>query len=179
ASRERLIFNAAVIFLSLNALNLLPLYPFDGGRFMSELLFIRNKYFELIFKILAVSAFIIGAVKLQDFILGVIGTGLLLSVSTSYKLGALSEEIKEKLDRKFEGRLLDQKNQVLNVNISGLLGRFHDPRGERIYQNLADDLWDRLKYIPPGLSETIMLSLGYFIPWLMVISFVIYGSLQN
>lgn len=167
------VYKLSVMFIFLNGLNLLPLYPFDGGRFMSEMFFIRNRYFEFIFKVIAVSIFIIAAIEFQDFILAFIGITLFFSIGTSYKLASLAKELRTDNDLKIEGSLIEQKNNILNKVISGLLNKFPNPKGERYYDNLINDLWERLKYIPPKVVSTIGLSFGYIFFLLLPISFFI------
>ena len=177
-SREPFVYKIASFFILLNGLNLLPLFPFDGGKFMSEMFFARNKYFEFIFKVIAIAIFIIAAVAFKDIILAVIGVSLSLTIGTSYKLAAITKRIKEKNNCKFEGNFLDQKNDLLNIIISELITNFPNPRGEHFYTNLVNDLWERLKYIPPKISSTIGLSFGYFASLSLVVFFflIITGS---
>ena len=172
-SKDPLIYKIGSLFILLNGLNLLPLVPFDGGRFMNELFFIRNKYFEFIFKVVAITFFIIGAVQFEDIILGVIGISLILTIGTSYKLATIATEIKEKNDCKFEGNFLDQKNSIMNIIITELISKFPNPKGDHFYENLINDLWERIKYIPPKITSTIGLSFGYFTSLLLIISFFV------
>jgi Zn-dependent protease len=43
--------NTAAMFLFINCFNLLPFYPLDGGRFLYQVIFSRNRYLELCFRI--------------------------------------------------------------------------------------------------------------------------------
>ena len=173
-SREPLIYKIGAMFILLNGLNLLPLFPFDGGRFMSELFFIRNKYFEFIFKVIAITVFIIAAVQFKDMILALIGISLFLTIGTSFKLASIAKEIKEKNNSKFEGNFLDQRNDLLNIMITELINKFPNPKGDRFYENLVNDLWERIKYIPPKVSSTMGLSFGYFTSLALIISFFMF-----
>lgn len=174
---SQFVYKLAVMFIYLNGLNLLPLFPFDGGRFMSEMFFIRNRYFEFIFKVVAVSIFIIAAIEFEDFILAFIGITLLFSIGTSYKLASLAKELKRDNDLLIEGSLIEQNNNVLNKIISSLINKFPNPKGEHYYDNLIPDLWERLKYIPPRFASSVGLSLGYiFFLFLPVSLFIPFGN---
>ncbi len=151
----------SIMFSFLNALNLLPIYPFDGGRFLSELFFVRNRYFELIFKIAAALTLIFISFATKDFILAVIPLVILFSISTSFKLGTIAKNIREKFKENFTGNLLDQKNDIINEVISELLKNFPDSKGENFYENLVSDLWERIKYIPPKIFSTVSLTFTY------------------
>ena len=129
---------------------------------MSELYFIRNKYFELLFKILAVAAFVIAAIKYEDFILAFIAIAVFVTISISFKLATLAKQLKHKEKFIYEGSLLDKNNHLLNTLVSELMIKFPNPKGEGYYLNLITDLWERLKYKPPKISASIGLSLGYF-----------------
>jgi Zn-dependent protease len=171
-AHSELLNKAAIMFLYLNGLNLLPLFPFDGGRIMTEIFFIRNRYFEFLFKIFAVAVFIIAAITFKDFILAFIAITLLLTISNSFKLATLTIELKKNNPFNYEGSLLDQNNRILNTVVSGLIAKFPNPKGERFYVNLIYDLWERLKYIRPKISSTIGISMSYlFFLFLSVIFF--------
>jgi len=51
ATHERQYYDIASMFIFINAFNLLPLYPLDGGSFFDSLIFSRNYVVEVIFKI--------------------------------------------------------------------------------------------------------------------------------
>lgn len=174
---SQFVYKLSIMFIYINGLNLLPLFPFDGGRFMSEMFFIRNRYFEFIFKVIAVSIFIIAAIEFQDFILAFIGITLLFSIGTSYKLASLAKELKRDKDLLTEGTLIEQNNNVLNKIIYSLINKFPNPKGEHYYDNLISDLWERLKYIPPKIAPTVALSFGYiFFLFLTVSLFIPFGN---
>ena len=174
---SQFVYKLSVMFIYLNGLNLLPLFPFDGGRFMSEMFFIRNRYFEFIFKVIAVSIFIIAAIEFQDFILAFIGITLLFSIGTSYKLASLAKELKRDNDLLTEGSLIEQNNNVLNKIISSLINKFPNPKGEHYYDNLISDLWERLKYIPPKVASSVGLSFGYILFLFLPVSlFIPFGN---
>ena len=174
---SQFVYKLSVMFIYLNGLNLLPLFPFDGGRFMSEMFFIRNRYFEFIFKVIAVSIFIIAAIEFQDFILAFIGITLLFSIGTSYKLASLAKELKRDNDLLTEGSLIEQNNNLLNKIISSLINKFPNPKGEHYYDNLISDLWERLKYIPPKVASSVGLSFGYILFLFLPVSlFIPFGN---
>jgi hypothetical protein len=144
---------------------------------MSEMFFIRNRYFEFIFKVIAVSIFIIAAIEFQDFILAFIGITLFFSIGTSYKLALLAKELKRDNVLIIEGSLIEQNNNVLNKVISSLINKFPNPKGEHYYDNLIFDLWERLKYIPPKVASSVGLSFGYiFFLFLPVSLFIPFGN---
>ena len=58
--------------------------------------------------------------------------------------------------------------------ITALINKFPNPKGDRFYENLVNDLWERIKYIPPKVSSTMGLSFGYFTSLALIISFFMF-----
>ncbi len=162
------LFKTAYFFIYLNGFNLIPLLPLDGGRFMAEMFFNRNRYVELVFKIIAAAAFIYLAVAGGTLFLAIIGGFLLLTVTTSFKLGELALEIKRKYNEVFGGSLINQNNSTLNIIASSLRNKFPEQKGAGYYENLAEDLWERIKYIPPKVLYVILLIASYSACWLLI-----------
>ncbi|HEY4058875.1 MAG TPA: site-2 protease family protein [Kofleriaceae bacterium] len=76
ASARMLIF----MLLGINAFNLLPLEPLDGGRLFQVLLFSRNRYLELIFRAVTVGVLVVLALKWKLWLLALFGGFILLSL---------------------------------------------------------------------------------------------------
>jgi Zn-dependent protease len=55
----------------LNGLNLLPIAPLDGGRVVETLITSRHPALDIGYRILSILAFIAGAIKFQDYALGI------------------------------------------------------------------------------------------------------------
>ena len=52
------LIRAAVLFGVINGINLLPVFPLDGGRLLNQILFSRNRYLEGVFQLLAAIALV-------------------------------------------------------------------------------------------------------------------------
>lgn len=57
---------ALIMLVTLNAFNLLPFVPLDGGRVVQQLLFTRNAYADLLFRVLAIGGFVALGVGLDS-----------------------------------------------------------------------------------------------------------------
>lgn len=68
-----------ILLLVINYANLLPLFPLDGGRIISHLLFTKQVYGGLIFRAFATTSFVIAGIWLEDFVL--LTLALLVGVS--------------------------------------------------------------------------------------------------
>lgn len=95
---EQVFADYANLSLLLNAFNLLPIVPLDGGHFLNETLFSRFPKAELIFRVLAVFGLFWLAFVLKSVILGILAFLNLMGLSFSYKLSLAVSRL-----RKVEG----------------------------------------------------------------------------
>lgn len=73
-----LVRQAAVVLLSINAFNLLPLFPLDGGRFLYETLFCRHLLLRIGFVVLTAVGLLTLAIRLDSRPLQILG-GIVLA----------------------------------------------------------------------------------------------------
>ena len=83
----------SVMLIVINLLNLLPLYPLDGGQIVNLLFFTRRPYADFIFKLAAVAAFAAAALWLREVILGVVAGWVLLGMRSSFRLARVFSRI--------------------------------------------------------------------------------------
>lgn len=81
--RQLLIWLSLLIFL--NYINLLPLYPLDGGRIVDRLLFAHNPSAGAWFKAFAAGVFLFSWLFMQDFVLLALGIILFLSMRANFR----------------------------------------------------------------------------------------------
>jgi tetratricopeptide (TPR) repeat protein len=79
----------AAILVSLNLLNLLPLYPLDGGKIAYHLLFSRYPLTDVIFKGITVLLFGIAGLKSSPILL-ILALATALSIPTSYRTAKIN-----------------------------------------------------------------------------------------
>ncbi len=159
--KERIYFDIASMFIFINTLNLLPLYPLDGGRFFDSILFSRNYAVEVIFKVVTSLLFIMLALLLHTWVFILIPIFVLLSLKTSYYVYKATKAIKSEFsDAPIETLKLDEK-------IVGRIRLKLDEKalsGKRTLENLAavvDATWQRLFNIPPSPLKTLSLLFLY------------------
>lgn len=90
-SRE---FYAIVMLIGLNAFNLLPLMPLDGGRVVHLLIFRRHPLLELVFRILAAAALGLLAFAMGAFILGILAVFLAIGIPLGYRQATRAREMR-------------------------------------------------------------------------------------
>lgn len=81
--------------LLINAFNLLPFYPLDGGRFFDDILFSRNPYIEIIFKLLAIIVLGIMAFESKSWALGIFVFFILITISQTFLSAKITREMKK------------------------------------------------------------------------------------
>lgn len=82
-----------VMLLAINAANLLPLYPLDGGRILDALLLTRRPYAGTIFRAAAGALFLGGGALSGDFLLILLGTITLLSLPQAVRAARLERDL--------------------------------------------------------------------------------------
>ncbi len=81
-----LMSSVGVLLVSLNAFNLLPLTPLDGGKLFQLLLFSRNRYLEILFTAFAGLTLLGMALLSGTWVLGIVAGFLLLSIPRQRKV---------------------------------------------------------------------------------------------
>jgi tetratricopeptide (TPR) repeat protein len=149
------------MFIFLNAFNLLPLYPLDGGSFFDSLIFSRNYVVEVIFKIITSLLLIAIVISLQAWALIFIPLLILLSLKSSYYAYKSAKGLKSEL------ALENVETLKLTEELVGKIRARLDEKafaGKKTLKNLAalvDATWQRIFIIPPRLFKTLSLLLLY------------------
>ena len=173
ASNNILIGQISIWLLFINGFNLLPIFPFDGGRFLFDVIFSRQKYVEAIFKVLAVIVLGISAYYLQEWILGFVAFIVLGTIKPGFTIGTLAEELSEEKDLLLFNGLLELPRERLEMIISKVVNAFPNLAGRKAYANYSVQLWDSITNIPPGIGSAIGLVLLYIIT-LTIIFFLLF-----
>jgi hypothetical protein len=73
------------MFAALNVFNLLPFYPLDGGRFLQDLLFSRNRYLEAVFRVILGGLTVLVGLAMGAWILAGVGGFVILFTGMAFK----------------------------------------------------------------------------------------------
>lgn len=89
------IMQIAMMTIILNALQLLPILPLDGGRVMHTVFFSRNVYLDVIFQIVGVALLFLLALATSERFLLIFSTLLIISLPTTFKLAQIVGEMRK------------------------------------------------------------------------------------
>jgi tetratricopeptide (TPR) repeat protein len=173
ATHERQYYDIASMFIFLNAFNLLPLYPLDGGSFFDAILFSRNYVVEVVFKIITSLLLIAIVISLQAWALILIPLVILLSLKSSYYSYKSAKELKTELAPE------NIETLKLTEELVGKIRARLDEKafaGKKTLKNLAalvDATWQRIFTIPPRLLKTVSLLLLYFVSLIFIIAGIV------
>ena len=85
---------SALMLIFINAFNLLPVLPLDGGHFLHATLFCRNRWLDIIFRCLAaVTLLVVAALGMGRFFMG-IGIALAVGLPVAFKLGKVTDRFR-------------------------------------------------------------------------------------
>ena len=160
------LYEVGILLVLLNAFNLLPLLPLDGGRLFHLVLFSRNRYIEAAFSLLAsLGLFGIGwmlsawlLVGLGALMLFVVSRGLSISrIAKAIGSGPLPCSVESEDDvppayvAAIAERVLIEKPQLKKLDA-----------GPRYVAQSVRSVWEKLSNDPPGIVTSLLLLSVYF-----------------
>ncbi|HVG59400.1 MAG TPA: hypothetical protein VNA24_12650 [Hyalangium sp.] len=161
---SHLVANVGMMFLLINAFNLLPLSPLDGGRFFQLLIFSRNRFLELAFTVFAGLGLVGLALLVESWMLGVVAGMVLLSLPRQSKLLRTVKELRaSQLEVDREPEKLDEPSLRALYASSGTLVPQQLNGDQRLQQHVRAmrQVHERTRMYPPS----VLASLGLGIIW--------------
>jgi membrane-associated protease RseP (regulator of RpoE activity) len=150
----------AWVSLVLNAFNLLPIMPLDGGQFTNDTLFSRFPVLELVFRLLAIVALGGLAVSGQMWLLGVVAFFMLLSTPLAFRRARLIRDARR--DPAWQTRPLDREAVAA---LREMVTRIHHGIApEKLAAKLPEHVhgvWLEIRKRFPGPGRTVALLAGY------------------
>lgn len=152
----------ALMFLSINFFNLLPIFPLDGGRLLHQVLFCRNRFVEVIFTLLAAIALIGLGILGKVWILGLLGFFLLVSVRASFKIGQVCNDCKGLVVQEVSSEKETIPTEAALQIVSKLRERIKAKLSVKTLASMTRQVWEKVQTRPPGAIATIGL-LGVYL----------------
>ena len=103
----------ALWLAAINAFNLLPIAPFDGGQLLSLVVFSRHRHLEIVFLAVASLALFALAVWMKSWVFGVVGGFMVLSLPLRKRVLAAGAALREEGLPEDPHALTDAQRRVL------------------------------------------------------------------
>jgi hypothetical protein len=151
----------ALLTVVLNAINLLPFVPLDGGWFLNATLFCRRAWLETGFKVIAVVVLILASAQTEDRILLFLAVAMALSLGSTWRLGRLTERLKAS---GFAAQSVDLQTippEAAVTLIDAVKSSSAQMRPLKTVARETLDVFERLNARPPGMLATLGLLAVY------------------
>lgn len=166
----------AIMLLFVNALNLLPVEPLDGGQLFQVLAFSRNRHLELVFRGATAAVVVVASLYLRFWALAAVGYLLLVGLPHRARLLAGAAKLRP-LGWPDDPAALDEAQQrtLFRVAWDSLPDDWRARwRGKpRAQANMMEQMLTRATERPPS----VLVSFGVFALWLAGAVLVAYGSI--
>jgi Zn-dependent protease len=159
---QPLLFKYAVSSVFINGLNLLPIYPLDGGRFMEAVLFLRHPVVEVVFKVLAAAALGAIALKFSSIPIGIFALFTALLARESYYQGRIARRlVQERGDQPFPQEERIPRAELERALPSLSMGLSEIRLTPKMVAGRAVSVWRRIRKQTPSPRATAALLAVY------------------
>ena len=126
---------ACDVFILINAFNLLPFSPLDGGRFLEAVLFTRHPKAEVAFKVLAIAGLTWTAFKWKSIALGIVAYFTLVSFKTIWTIAKTASVLRKGLPAEHIYTI----DEIPDASLEQIIMHLHDklPMAQRNAKHLA------------------------------------------
>ena len=179
----------AIMFLLINTFNLLPFFPLDGGRFLHEILFSRNRYVELCFRLLASLALAAAGYFMGAWLLAGFGLLGLMTVRFPFKLAGIAQDVKQSLlldDPTEEGTALSDGTgdgtippEIAAKIVERIRHEFSHLLNLKTTATYTREVWDRMNLQAPGIFATAGLLAVYLLCFGLSFAALVAGAMAS
>jgi Zn-dependent protease len=159
--------NLAVTFFILNAFNLLPFFPLDGGAFLYHILFYRSRVAEILYKFLAGGALIALGIAIKFWFLPVIGLLTLISIPSSIKKSKIADKLKDELEEPVTVPLAEAPSHIQRKVVGEVVSFYPNVGNSKQIADIANESWERYSTQPLKRGKAVGLFFLYFVCFLM------------
>jgi len=173
-TKHEILYEYTVITLFLNAFNLLPFLPLDGGHFLNETLFSRSPKAELSFKLFAILGLSVLAVVLEAYLLGVLAFFILITLVVSYNIAIETNKIRN--DEVLKGDDLTlEKVSFLREAMRRANPNFEEESHIKHQPKIIQSVWQNVNKVYPTVKQTVFLLITYGFMLFFLAPFVLGG----
>jgi hypothetical protein len=159
---EKILIEFAYLSLFINAFNLLPIVPLDGGHFLNETLFNRFPKAELAFKILAIIGLGLLSYFFRSWIFGLIAFFMLFTLGVSYKMAEAASSLRQEDGMKGSELTVEKIGRIREM-IREANPHFESERNIKRLPNVVNGMWNRINKIFPSIPTTVFLLVAYVV----------------
>jgi len=169
---QELLMQAAILMIVLNAFNLLPFLPLDGGWVLHAVLFSRHPLLDVLFRFVAAIT-LIGAGLLGMWMFLLLGIFMLVSMRMSYQIVKIAADLRESDLLALSPDGLTIPVQTADTIIDRLTLAFPQavPHNLRAQQTLQ--VFEAINAHPPGVLATLALLGVYGASFIAAIIFLL------
>lgn len=150
----------SLVSVGLNALNLIPLVPLDGGVFANDTLFSRFPVVELIFRLLAIAALGWFALAREAWMLGALALFMLVMTPVAFRRARLVREARR--DPSWQTRELDRDAVIaLRAIVTRIFASVAPHKYQKHLPAHVHSVWLEIRKRFPGPGAMVGLVLGY------------------
>jgi Zn-dependent protease len=151
--------HAALILISLNLFNLLPILPLDGGWFWNAVLFCRHRWLEAGFKSLAGLGLLAGALAGLGGLWIVLGITMLRTVPRTLRLGSAAQRLRQRGWQPTADDMISRESA--ETILTELKQTVKTPPAARTAATEALNVFEHLNARPPSVLASFGLTASY------------------
>jgi Zn-dependent protease len=175
------------MFLLINVFNLLPFFPLDGGRFFQEVVFSRNRYVELVFRVLASLALVGFGAAIGAWLISALGLLGLLTARIPFKVARIANELSglaqaPRAETTVTAVTSTESAEAIPPEIAAqIIERVRrdisDKLSIKVLASYTQSVWERMHQRPPRTAATLGLLgvyvLCFLLPLMAVVAAVV------
>lgn len=146
---------AAALLIILNAINLLPLFPMDGGQLMNEVLFTRHRYVEAASKMVAAALLLFVGVIAQSTSAMIFGMLILMGTLMSMGMSGTIETMRRCIPPDSHDPDGDIPEDVARQMLAVARQKLSAKHRARTFAAMISAAWKRQSSNPPGTAASI------------------------
>jgi Zn-dependent protease len=145
----------------INAVNLLPVLPLDGGWIWHALLFSRHHALDGAFRVVAVIALLFASSRLDSIVFLILGLAMLMGLRLAYQCGGIVTELRAAGVASASEDAQTMPTAVAEAIIEKIRARIPAARTHKLVAKLTLDIFETLNSRPPGWLATLGLLTVY------------------
>ena len=158
---SEVLFRLSVLLLALNGFNLIPIFPLDGGRFLNEVLFSRNRYLESLVQLLAALGLALLGYGLDAKLFYFLAVVVLVGIRPAFLMNTIARQVRSQLDGPLPPVADPIPLSILRAILVHVRARLPSVSNAKSLAGMIHRIWEKMHARPPGVLATLGLLLVY------------------